>query len=144
MYDVWISCCLTSNTPTRAQSHACSVKAAALTEARIALAAQKGGVDQYIARVPTSLKNDPGLAYERLRGKKDRNDSAMEILLNPPAADSIINPKTGGGTAHYHPPLARERRFIDAYRLAAAHQQPGGASLAQAEWLAGWLALRCR
>ena len=117
----------------------------ALTEARIALAAQKGGVDQYIARVPTSLKNDPGLAYERLRWrrKKERNDSAMEILLNPPAADSIINPKDWWRERHIIiRRLLKERRFIDAYRLAAAHQQPGGASLAQAEWLAGWLALR--
>ena len=58
----------------------------ALAEARLALRRMKGGVDRAIARVPARLKNDPGLAYERLRWrrKKGKNEYAQQLLLDPP------------------------------------------------------------
>lgn len=116
-----------------------------LAEARIALAEQKPSVNNYINRVPPALQADPGLMYERLRWRRrnDLNLRAMEILYSPPAPDKIANPKSWWRERHIMiRRLLEGKKYHSAYLLASKHQQTEGFAFAQAEWLAGWLALR--
>ncbi len=117
---------------------------AALAEARRRLRIYRGGVDWAINQVPPQFRDHPGLLYERLRWRrrKQRTAEAIEILDQTPA----------------HPPYPELwwaerdiiiRRVLDsekydlAYRLAREHRQsPGTLGFAEAEWLAGWIALR--
>lgn len=116
-----------------------------LATARIALAQEKKTVEPLIASVPHALQNDPGLLYERLRWRR-RNDldvRAMEILHNPPPVALISNPDDWWRERHILiRRLIEKKHYKSAYLLASGHFQEEGLSYAQAEWLAGWLALR--
>ena len=115
----------------------------AMAEARMALHVFAGGVDGTIARVPKDLLTSAGLMYERLRWRrhKGRNDGAQEILSAAP--EELGRPKLWWRERAI---LARRAlnsgRIEDAYRLASAHGQIETSTFAEAEWLAGWLALR--
>lgn len=116
-----------------------------LAEARIALAEEKPGVNALIARIPRSLQGDAGLAYERLRWrrKNDMDTAAMEILHRPPPASRIQNPKEWWKERHILiRRLIEKKMYESAYLLAGSHIQTEGLEFAQAEWTAGWLALR--
>ena len=115
-----------------------------LAEARLMLRARQGGVDGAIARVPRALRNHPGLVYERLRWRraKGRDDDARALLREPPP-DLGPRPKLWWKERHI---LAR-RALEDgqprrAYALATGHGQSAAATYSEAEWLAGWIALR--
>ncbi len=117
----------------------------ALVQARIALAEDKSGVDHIVASVPPHLKNDPGLLYERLnwRRRHKKNFAAIEILHNPPPAETI--PNLAGWWKERHiiaRRLMESGQYESAYLLVEKHQQEEGLGFAQAEFLAGWLALR--
>ncbi len=118
-----------------------------LTEARLLLARKGGGVDRAIRQVPKALKNDPGLLYERARWRmrKKRLDSALEILM--PGPKSVTNPERWWRLQRWAARWSlREGRITTAYRLASGHHLTGSGdelvSFAEAEFLAGWLALR--
>lgn len=118
----------------------------ALAEARIALRARRPGVDGLVARVPASLSNDPGLAYERflwrLRGGLDAS------------AEELLSQRTGSAASLGRPDLWAERRALmvrrllregrpaEAYRIASLHHLTDGSAYADLEWLSGWIALR--
>jgi len=114
-----------------------------LADARIRLRHGRPGVDGAVNAVPRSLRDDPGLHYERLRWRRDRGlaDEARELLLQAPSV------------AEYEDLWWRERGWHireamnagkpgDAYLMAASHTQRRGVAFAEAEWLAGWIALR--
>lgn len=116
-----------------------------LAEARLALREMKGNIDGLVNRVPEALRKDPGLAFDRAlwRRRKGRMMEAREIVLRHPDPTA------------YQVIWWRERNFLarnaleqghisEAYRLAAGHGMSPGetASFAEAEWLAGWIALR--
>jgi soluble lytic murein transglycosylase len=115
----------------------------ALANARIGLGQMAPNVEQLINRVPRELQNDPGLLYERLRWrrKKDFTDEAIAMLSRRPE---------GGAFAEqwWEETQILARRKLNqgdkqtAYRIASTHEQTKGAGFAEAEWLAGWLALR--
>ncbi len=114
-----------------------------LAAARIALQATRPGVDRYIARVPKHLLDDPGLRFDRLqwRARKGRRAGVREILLRPPAR--LVEP-----ARWWRLRRAEIRRLLEAgdgrraWALARSHRQQRGIAYAEAEWLAGWLALR--
>jgi soluble lytic murein transglycosylase len=116
----------------------------ALTEARFALHNVAKGADGALKRVPASLKDDPGLTYERLRWRriKNRDDEALDMLKAFPEANKI-NP---GRWWQERSILARRAlmkgHISDAYHLAANNGLKDGSDLLDAEWLAGWIALR--
>lgn len=115
----------------------------ALAEARLALAAMRPGVDGLIRAVPDRLREHPGLLYERLRWRrrKDLDDGAIEIVRDRPA--ELGRPAAWWTEQHILARRAIERSdHALAYRLAADHGQSDGLAFAQAEFLAGWLALR--
>lgn len=117
----------------------------ALAIARMQLRRQRGGVDSAISRVPAELRRDPGLLYERLRWRrrKGRDLDALEILKNPPK--DMVRPELW---ARERTILARRLlangQITDAYQAVRSHglDLTHRADFAEAEWLAGWIALR--
>ncbi|MFV3075721.1 lytic transglycosylase domain-containing protein [Niveispirillum fermenti] len=115
-----------------------------LAEARIALAAMSPGVDGAVRRVPAVLAGDAALAYERTRWRrrKDMDDGALELLaVKRPAEEQ----RTAEWWVERHilaRRLMEQGKFKRAYDVVAAHAAKDGLAFAQAEFLAGWLALR--
>ena len=122
-----------------------SVGHRAVATARIRLRGRRGGVDSAIARIPASLRRDPGFLYERLRWRrrKGRDLDALEILKNPPS--NMVRPDLWSKERVI---LARrllaDGKIADAYRAVRNHGLDfrHRARFAEAEWLAGWIALR--
>lgn len=114
-----------------------------LGNARLALQQRSRGVDQAIAAVPDDLSNDAGLTFDRIRWRrqKQKHDDAVSLLLDPP--NQIGRPERWWFERSYQIRRAIDQRDFDlAYRLASRHGQFKGGDYAEAEWLAGWLALR--
>ncbi|MCK5373700.1 MAG: hypothetical protein KAJ40_00300, partial [Alphaproteobacteria bacterium] len=116
-----------------------------LARARMILAKNRStGLAKCINKVPDYLQNDPGLLYERLRWRRKRNfdKGALEILYKTPPAELIQNKKKWWAERHIIiRRLLEKGGYHQAYELAASHIQDEGFSYAQAQWLAGWMAL---
>lgn len=114
-----------------------------LIEARIALDTDSGNADAAVARVAPSLRNDPGLLFDRARYRRRKGDDAgaLEIVAQAPA--DMGRPQAWWSERHLLARRAIERGDHNlAYRLVKAHGQKDGSGLADAEFLAGFLALR--
>ena len=114
-----------------------------LAQARLMLMQRTGGVDGAIARVPLYMRGDIGLIYERLRWRRRKGftDSAIELLRRPPG--QLQRPqKWWYERAILARRALRAGEISRAYRLARDHRQTTGTAFAEAEWLAGWIALR--
>jgi len=116
----------------------------ALAEARLGLSALRGGTDRLLARVPARLADDPGLAYERARWRRLKQQPGALDLLDRPRDKLGPRPDKWWTERRVHAQDLLERGYIsEAYRLVARHGiPPGGADHAEAEWLAGWIATR--
>lgn len=117
----------------------------ALARARIALRRDAQGVDALIEAVPPALRDHPGLAYERFewRTRRGRDESAIALLL-----EQSRRPAGLGQAERWAPRRAVYARLKmragaaeTAYELAAGHGLHDGDSLADLEWLAGYIAL---
>jgi soluble lytic murein transglycosylase len=112
-------------------------------EARLMLRQRRGNVDRALARVPADLRDDAGLVYERLRWRrvKGKYAQARELFVDLPG--DLRRPDLWW---HERSILARralrEGLVSDAYRIVKEHRLNGGPEFAEAEWLAGWIALR--
>jgi len=116
---------------------------AKLGQARLALQTQAPGVDGAVNAVPDDLANDPGLLFDRARWRrlKRKYEGAQELLMDSP--DRLVRPERWWFERSFHiRRLIDDRAFDEAYRLASRHGQLVGGDYAEAEWLAGWLALR--
>ena len=115
----------------------------ALANARLALRHMKPGVDRAIELVPDELGSHPGLIYERLRWRREkgRPEQARELLWDRPAELMRLDLWWVERAKQVRAALALGH-VSDAYRLASGHWQTDGAGYAEAEWLAGWIALR--
>lgn len=116
-----------------------------LAEARIALAKSEPGVNTLIKRVPSHLKTDPGLLYERLRWRRreDLNDGAMNILSQSPSSDAMHSPRQWWLERHIITRrLIADNNYRQAYTVVSRHRQNKGLPFAQAQWLSGWIALQ--
>ncbi|MFN7054200.1 transglycosylase SLT domain-containing protein [Hyphomonas sp.] len=118
----------------------------ALMDARLALARRGRNVDALVRAVPDHLQSNPGLMYERARWRRtnDQRDGATQLLAGINGRDV---PVSGRSRLWSERALAvrddlKNRNYARAYRLAAPHGMNSGASFAEAEWLAGWIALR--
>jgi soluble lytic murein transglycosylase len=131
------------NWPVRRMLWKVSSKHRAQAEARMMLRHRFGNVDTAIARVPKSQMKNPGLIYERLRWRrsKGRYEQSLELLSPPP--DNLVYPEKWWKERAYLARTALNKGHITtAYRLVKDHQLKEGPSFADAEWLAGWIALR--
>jgi soluble lytic murein transglycosylase len=116
----------------------------ALAEARLALADGQDDAEAVLARVPSMLRNDPGLVLEHARWcrRRGRLDDAARILQGAPP--ELVRP-----AAWWAERDVLVRKLMDehkdrlAYALASWRGlQEAGAELAEAEFVSGWLALR--
>ena len=114
-----------------------------LGEARLFLMLSGPTVDEAIARVPDALKRHAGLIYERVRWRRRKgfHDRARELLVDVPA-DLIRPDKWWFERRRQIRETMQEASVSEAYRLAAGHRQIERAPASEAEWLAGWIALR--
>ena len=116
---------------------------AQLAKARLVLQTQAPGVDRAVRSVPEELADDPGLLFDRARWRrlKGKHTGAKELLMNPP--ERLVRPERWWFERRYQiRRLIQARKFDEAYDLASRHGQVAGGDYAEAEWLAGWLALR--
>ncbi len=115
---------------------------AALARASIALARRAPGVDNAIAAVPSHLRDDPGLWFERLRWRRRKGFTvgAHQILLDPP-----VIPDDPGRWARERLITSRDALTdgdpVTAYDLIAGHGLTSGVLFADAEFFAGWIQL---
>lgn len=116
-----------------------------LAEARIALIKNKGRVGPLINRVAAKHKKHPGLMFDRLKWRKKRGmrTGVLEILKNPP--HRLGRPKLWWKERHIMARRLMERKqYTRAYYLVRKNglTDDDGFAYLQAEFLAGWLALR--
>ena len=116
-----------------------------LYTARQILMSKSYGVDNAIAKVPTKLKNDAGLNYDRLkwRRKRGRVDSSLEILLKIKNTDDyMVRPdKWWKEREIISRALIYKKKYELAYKIASKHAMKDGPEYAAAEWMSGWIAL---
>lgn len=115
-----------------------------LALARIQLIARKPGVDYAVARVPDHLSDDIGLLYDRIRWRRRRGliEKVYELMKKAPTEDLPRADKWGTERRILARWALREGNVSIAYKLAKDHGQTGRLERAEAEWLAGWIALR--
>lgn len=114
-----------------------------LAMARISLRAFRGGVDWHISQVPASLRTDPGLVFERARWRRRKglDDGAYDLLKNVPP-DAPFATKWWVERSIVARRLLAKGHISEAYKLARSNGLSSGARFVEAEWLAGWIALR--
>ena len=117
-----------------------------LHDARVALREDRPGVDGFINAVPDTLKDDPGLAFERMewRARKGRDAGVIEILMAQSlSADALGRAEAWGPRRRL---VARtlfgDGQHREAYLIASQNFLSSGAHFADLEWLSGYLALR--
>lgn len=118
---------------------------AKLAAARRALGQNKRDVNGLINAVPSSLANDEGLLFDRLkwRRKKGLTQGAIEILNRSPSASQMSNPSRWWKERHIIVRrLMENKQYQTAYRVASAHKQIEAFPQLQAEWISGFIALR--
>lgn len=118
-----------------------------LADARLHLMERRRGVDDAIRAVPAALQSDPGLLYDRAKWRRQRNrdmDGAIELLLEIDSADAIPSGRDNIWRERRIAlrTLIKDRRWKDAYAITENHNMSEGVSFAEAEFYAGWVALR--
>jgi soluble lytic murein transglycosylase len=116
-----------------------------LVDARIALGKRAKNVDAAVTAVPDHLQSHPGLLYERAKWRRVKKVDGVSDLLRQ--IDGKDVPDAGRGRLWDERAIAtREelklRNYSRAYQLTAPHGMSSGGDFADAEWLAGWIALR--
>ena len=115
-----------------------------LYTARHLLMSKSYGVDNAISNVPTHLKNDAGLNYDRLkwRRKRGRVDSSLEILLKiKNTKDYMVRPdKWWNERSIISRSLIYKKKYELAYKISSNHGMNDGPEFAEAEWMSGWIA----
>lgn len=113
-----------------------------LAKARMTLITQPQRADSIVADLPSNLQNDSGVLFDQARATRRNGDirAALPIALR---ADTSSAASKWWQERHA---LAREAiglgLYQEAYRLSSEHNLSPGSDFADAEWLAGWIALR--
>ncbi|RZO49802.1 MAG: lytic transglycosylase domain-containing protein [Candidatus Pelagibacterales bacterium] len=117
----------------------------ALYRARQLLMSRSYGVDNAIAKIPISLKNDIGLKYDRLkwRRRRGRLEGSLEILFKTPNdKNKLVRPdKWWKERSILTRSLIYKKKYALAYKVSSNHFLDEGPEYAEAEWLSGWIAL---
>jgi len=116
-----------------------------LYTARQILMSKSYGVDNAIKNVPTKLKNDAGLNYDRLkwRRKRGRVDDSLQIIFKVKNnKDYLVRPdKWWTERAIMARALIYKKKYETAYKVASKHTLDKSPEFAEAEWMSGWIAL---
>ncbi len=114
----------------------------ALVRARLAFATDPETADAALAAVPEALRRDPGLTYNRIKfyREQERDEEAIALLdKNEPEP----HPALWWTERNILARRALDRKeYENAYRLARDRRQTDAAQIADADFLAGWIALR--
>ena len=114
-----------------------------LAQARLALQNGKSNPEPLINAVPAALRDDPGLIYERVRWRRqnDLDDEAIDLLSHP--SRNKVRPDLWWQERAILARRALQKGHVSrAYQTAADHGLEGGTLYVDAEFLAGWIALR--
>ncbi len=118
----------------------------AMVEARIRLQRRSRGVDAAVQSVSSELQNHPGLMFDRaVWRRKARIRNAVAPMLRQ--IDGADIPAAGRSRLWKERDIAVRSALKDgdwtlAYELSAPHGMSSGRGFAEAEWTAGWVALR--
>ena len=116
-----------------------------LYTARQILMSKSYGVDNAIKKVPTKLKNNAGLNYDRLkwRRKRGRVDDSLKIIFKiRNNKDYLVRPdKWWTERAIMARALIYKKKYESAYKVASEHSLDKSPEFAEAEWMSGWIAL---
>lgn len=116
-----------------------------LANARMKVALNGNGMDAAIKAVPSTLRNDTGLLFERARWRRKRKskDYALPVYLKVKAPPVSENGKKRLWTERKIMTYwaIEKRQYDTAYKLTLNHGFERGSQFAEAEFLAGWLAL---
>jgi len=115
----------------------------AVAVARLALDANQEPPEPLLQAVPAHLRDDPGLIYERVRWRRlhDLDEEAIELLTHP--ARNKVRPDLWWQERAILARRALQKGLVSrAYQTAAEHALEGGTPYVEAEFLAGWIALR--
>ena len=117
----------------------------ALYNARQILMSNSYGVDNAISKVPNNLKSDIGLRYDRLkwRSRRGRIDSSLEIIDQAPLnKDELVRADLWWKQRNIiSRSLIYKKKYKKAYEVAKNHALDEGPEFAEAEWMAGWIAV---
>jgi soluble lytic murein transglycosylase len=122
--------------------------AAGIGQARLVLQGGKrppsdAEVAAALDRLPAASRDDSALRYDLARyyRQTEQDDKVVEILKSP-TAETDHPKRWWTERAIQVRRLLRDGDPQTAYELARDHRQPADGDLAEAEWLAGWVALR--
>ena len=117
----------------------------ALMDARMRVGGNKRGMNTAIKNLPSAVKNDTGLWFERAHWRRKRltETSALEALLkiDTPARTNRGKERVWLEKKRIAYWAISKKRWQDAYDLTQNHGFTSGKYFAEAEFLAGWLAL---
>ena len=118
----------------------------ALLDARSKLIRRARGVDAAVDAVSTPLQSHPGLMFDRAewRRRARLKDRVVPLLRQIDGADVPAAGRSRLWKAR-HPQVRvalKESDWQLAYELSAPHGMSAGRDFAEAEWTAGWIALR--
>lgn len=118
----------------------------ALGTARLKLRSNTKGAQQFIDAVPAALKNDFGLLYDmgRWYRRSEQYTTGARLMaraIRDPAIPMPLDKWWSEKSAHVRMAI-KERRWNDAYAVAASGGLSEGADFAESEFLAGWMQLR--
>jgi soluble lytic murein transglycosylase len=115
----------------------------AVAQARLALQGGKSNPEPLINAVPANLRDDPGLIFERVRWRRqnDLDDEAVDLLRHP-SRNKVRPDLWWQERAILARRMLQKGHVSRAYQTAAEHGLEGGSQYVDAEFLAGWIALR--
>ncbi len=115
----------------------------ALAEARMALSKNSSAAPTLVQRVPQTLQRDPGLLFERTRYRRKKDDMAGAYEMIRLAGNRLGKPEKWWDERNV---VARDLLSTDSYQAAyhvvASHGADKGQEFSDAEFMAGWIALR--
>jgi len=130
----------------RATAELIGENAKALADARIRLMTRSKGAPEAVARVQGSMRNDAGLLFDRIRyERKTGNDDATVplILTAPSQPHQTVDPDAWWIERKIAARVALANgQFKEAYEIVSKHGLKSGSDFADAEFLAGWIALQ--
>lgn len=117
----------------------------ALAQARLGLQDGKSTPEALLAQVPKELRDDPGLIYDRVRWRrqKDMDEDAIELLSHP--SRNQVRPDLWWQERAILARRALQKGMVSrAYQVAADHDVAAdmASQYGDGEFLAGWIALR--
>ncbi len=115
-----------------------------LAQARLTLQDGKANPEPAIAAIPKELRDDPGLIYDRVRWRrqKDLDEDAIDLLAHP--ARNKVRPELWWAERSILARRALQKGLVSrAYQVAADHGLNQIATqYGEAEFMAGWISLR--